>query len=159
MAKIYRVTLTDTERDELRELTARRSGKALPVRRAYILLAADENGEQGWTDLRICEAYHVSPRTVERTRKRFVTDSFEIAVHGKKREVFREKILDGKAEARLIALRCSDPPAGYAKWSLELLADRMVELNYVEHISRESVRKILLKKRPETLAGQIMDNS
>ncbi|MCI5222507.1 MAG: helix-turn-helix domain-containing protein [Candidatus Electrothrix sp. AR4] len=142
MAKIYSVTLTDTERDELTELVARRSGKSLPVRRAYILLAADENGEQGWTDLRICEAYRVSPRTVERTRKRFVMDGFKIAVHGKKREVFREKILDGEVEARLIALRCADPPAGYAKWTLELLADRMVELNYVEHISRESVRKI-----------------
>ncbi len=147
MAKIYRVTLTDEERRELSELISRRSEKFLPVRRAYILLAADENGEQGWTDQRICGAYRVSPRTVERTRKRFVTDSFSIAVHGKKREVFKEKILDGEVEARLIALRCSDPPAGYAKWTLELLADRMVELNYAEHISRESVRKILKKKQ------------
>lgn len=145
MPKIYRVTLTDEERQEVTELVARRSGKYLPVKRAFILLAADENGEQCWTDSRICEAYRVSPRTVERTRKRFVTDSFEIAVHGKKREVFKEKILDGAAEARLIALRCSNPPSGYAKWSLELLADRMVELKYVEHISRESVRKILKK--------------
>lgn len=147
MAKIYRVTLTDEERRELAELITRRSEKSLPVRRAYILLAADENGEQGWTDQKICDAYRVSPRTAERTRKRFVTDSFSVAVHGKKREVFKEKILDGKVEARLIALRCSDPPAGYAKWTLEVLADRMVELNYAEHISRESVRKILKKKQ------------
>jgi hypothetical protein len=147
MAKIYRVTLTDAEREELTELVSRRSGKSLPVRHAYILLAADENGEQGWADLRICGAYRVSPRTVERTRKRFVTDGFMIAVHGKKREVFKEKILDGKVEAHLIALRCSDPPSGHMKWTLELLADRMVELNYAEHISRESVRKILKKKR------------
>jgi hypothetical protein len=145
MGKIYRVTLTDAEREELTELVSRRSEKSPSVRHAYILLAADENGEQGWTDQKICEAYRVSPRTVERTRKRFVTDSFEIAVYGKKREVFKEKILDGKVEARLIALRCTSPPAGYAKWTLELLADRMVELNYAEHISRESVRKILKK--------------
>ncbi len=74
-----------------------------------------------------------------------MTDSFKIAVHGKKREVFKEKILNGEVEARSVALRCTDPPAGYAKRSSELLADRMVELNYVEHISRESVRKILKK--------------
>lgn len=159
MAKIYRVSLTAAERDELTASVARRSGKSLPVRRACILPAADENGEQGRTDLRICEAYRVSPSTVERTRKRFVTDSFGIAVYGKKREVFKEKIPDGEVEARLIALRCSDPPAGHAKRTLEPLADRMVELNYAEHISRESVRKILKKKRAETLADKIMDNS
>ena len=158
MAKIYRVTLTDAERNELSELVSRRSGKSLPVRRAYILLASDENGEQVWTDARICEAYRVSPRTVERTRKRFVMEGFRIAVHGKKREFFKEKILDGKVEALLISLRCSHPPSGHIKWTLELLADRMVELNYVEHISRESVRKILKKKRAETVASQIMDN-
>ena len=147
MAKIYRVTLTDEERRNLSELIRRRSEKSLPVRRACILLAADENGERRRTDRQIRAAYRVSPRTVERLRKRFVTDGFEIAVHGKKREVFKEKIPDGKVEARLIALRCAGPPAGYAKWSPELLAARMVELNYVEHISRESVRKILKKKR------------
>ena len=76
MAKIYRVTLTDEERRELSELISRRSENSLPVRRAYILLSADENGEQGWTDQKICDAYRVSPRTVERTRKRFVIDSF-----------------------------------------------------------------------------------
>lgn len=147
MAKIYRVTLTDAERDELTEPVARRSGKSPPVRRACILSAADENGEQGWTDLRIREACRVSPSTVERTRKRFVADGFRVAVRGKKREVFREKIPDGKVEARLIALRCGNPPTGYAKRTPELPAGRMVELKYVEHISRESVRKILKKKR------------
>lgn len=147
MAKIYRVTLTDEERRKLAELITRRSEKSLPVRRACILLAADENGEQCWTDQQICAAYHLSLRTVERTRQRFVTESLAIAVHGRKREVFKEKILDGEVEAKLIAMRCSDPPAGYVKWSLELLAERMVELRHVEHISRESVRKILKKTR------------
>lgn len=96
---------------------------------------------------RIREACRVSPSTVERTRKRFVADGFRVAVRGKKREVFREKIPDGKVEARLIALRCGNPPTGYAKRIPELPAGRMVELKYVEHISRESVRKILKKKR------------
>ena len=137
--------MTDAERDELTEPVARRSGKSLPVRRAYILSAADENGEQGWTDRKICGACRVSPGTVERTRKRFVTESSEIAVHGKKREVFKEKIPDGKVGARLTALRCTSPPAGYAEWTPELPADRMAGLNYAEHISRESVRKILKK--------------
>ena len=126
MAKKYRVTLTDVERNELTELVSRRSEKSAPVRRAYILLASDENGEQAWTDSRICEAYHISPRTVERTRKRFVMDGFKIAVHGKKREVFKEKILDGKVEAHLIALRCN-PPSGYMRWPLELLTNRIFQ--------------------------------
>lgn len=145
MTKIYRVTLTDAEREELTELLARRSEKSLPVKRAYILLAADEQGEQRLTDRQICETYRVSLRTVERTRQRFVLESFQVAVWGKKREVFKEKSLTGEVEAKLVALRCSQAPCGYAKWSMQLLADQMVELNYVEHISRESVRQMLKK--------------
>lgn len=145
MNKKYRVTLTDNERAELAALITRRSEKAVPVKRGYILLAADEYGEKCWSDAQICETYAVGTRTVERVRQRFVEEGFSVAVWGKKREVFKEKLLDGQVEARLLALRCSHPPAGYAKWSLQLLADRMVELEYVEHISRESVRQLLKK--------------
>lgn len=145
MAKIYRVTLSEREREALTELIGRRSGKALPVKRAYILLAADTSGEKNWTDRQIGETYGVSVRTIERTRRRFVEESFEVAVWGKKRELFKEKVLDGHVEARLIALRCSQPPAGYVKWSMRLLAEKMVELEYVEQISRESVRPVLKK--------------
>lgn len=145
MNKKYRVTLTDNERAELAVLITRRSEKALPVKRAYILLAADEYGDKCRKDAQICETYAVGSRTVERVRQRFVEEGFSVAVWGKKREVFKEKLLDGQVEARLIALRCSQPPSGYAKWSMQLLADRMVELEYVEHISRESVRQILKK--------------
>jgi hypothetical protein len=145
MRKTYRVTLTDAERQELQALLERRSEKSLPVKHAYIVLAADEHGAKCWGDPQIRQTYHVSRSMVERTRKRFVLDGFQVAVWGKKREVFQEKFLDGQVEARLIALRCSEPPAGYAKWSLELLADHMVELQYVEQISRESVRQILKK--------------
>lgn len=152
MKKTYRVTLTEAERRELGEVLERRSEKSLPVKHAYSLLAADEYGEQHWKDPQIRSTDHVSRSMVERTRKRFVLDGFQVAVWGKKREVFKEKLLDGEVEARLIALRCSPPPAGYAKWSLALLADRLVELQYVEQISRESVRQRLKKTsaRPGT---------
>lgn len=145
MSKIYNVTLTEEERQTLLGLVSHRSEKSSCVKRAYILLSADENGEQKWTDEKISKAYRVSLRTIERTRQRFVMESLDIAIFGKKRTVFREKILDGEVEAHLIALRCSEPPEGYAKWSLQLLADKMVELNYVEHISHESVRQLLKK--------------
>jgi hypothetical protein len=144
-SKKYRVTLTDDERDLLRTLIERRSEKAVPVKRAYLLLAADEQGEKCWTDAKICETYHVGVRTVERLRQRFVEDGFDVAVWGKKRDVFKDKTLDGKVEAHLVALRCSSPPSGYAKWSLRLLAERMVILEYTEHISHESVRQVLKK--------------
>lgn len=145
MAKIYRVILTDEERTALNGLLHRRSAKSLPVKRAYILLAADEQGDQRFNDQHIVETYRVSLRTVERTRQRFVQEGFQIAVWGKKREVFKEKMFTGEVEAKLVALRCSQPPSGYAKWSLQLLADQMVELEYVEHMSRESARQMLKK--------------
>lgn len=158
MSKLYHVTLTEEERKKLQELIGRRNEKALAVKRAYILLAADENGPQAWSDSLISETYQVGVRTVERTRQRFVEDGFELAVQGKKREAYKEKVFDGEVEAHLVALRCSAPPAGYARWTLHLLADRMVELNYVESISHESVRQ-LLKKRTEALAGEGLADS
>ena len=145
-AKLYRVHLTDEEREELTILIQRRSQKSQQVKRSYVLLAADENGEKRWKDKQIAQAYKISIRSIERLRERFVLDGLERALEGKKREVFREKLFTGGVEAKLIALRCSDPPQGYNRWTLQLLADKMVELRYVEHISDESVRQ-LLKKR------------
>jgi hypothetical protein len=126
-------------------LITRRKVNALPVKRAYILLAADEREGRGWADAQICETYAVGRRTVERLRERYVDDGLTVAVWGKTRTVFKEKVLDGKVEAHLIALRCSSPPSGYAKWSLRLLSDKMVELAYVDQISHESVRQVLKK--------------
>lgn len=145
MGKKYRVTLTPTEQQDLQELIARRRAKAVAVKRAYILLAADENGSQQWTDTAISTTYHVGERTVERVRQRFVEVGLPSAVDGKQREVYREKVFDGEVEAHLVALRCSDPPSGRAHWTLHLLAERMVELDYVESISHESVRQLLKK--------------
>ncbi len=145
MAKKYRVTLTDAERQELDERINKRSEKSLQVKRAYILLAADEHGDKNWPDEQICFTYHVGQCMVERLRQRFVEDGLSVALQGKKREVFTEKIFDGAVEAHLIALRCSDPPKGASRWTLHLLADKMVELAYVPAMSHESVRQILKK--------------
>jgi hypothetical protein len=147
MRKKYRVNLTDGEREELKRIKDNQSAKSPVVKRAYILLAADEAGEKRWNDQQIHEAYDVSVRSVERLRARFVLEGFETALNGKKREIFKGKILTGEVEAKLISLRCSDSPEGYARWTLHLLADKMVELNYVERISHESVRQILKKMK------------
>ncbi len=147
MKKLYRVTLTEEERGHLMGIIKRQSAKSAQVRRSYILLAADENGDKQWKDSQISQAYAVSHSAVARIRERFVEDGFETALKGKTRPPSDSKVLDGRAEARLIALRCSNPPEGYAKWSLRLLANKMVELEYVEHISYESVRGILKKMK------------
>lgn len=146
MPKIYRVELTSEERALLTDMVGRRSRTARPVRRAFMLLKADEaEGGPAWPDWKIAESYEVSIRTVERLRERFIEEGLEVALNGKKRRPKREKVFDGEVEARLIALRCSGPPAGRAQWSLRLLRDKMIELDYVETISHESVRQLLKK--------------
>ena len=145
MPKKYRVKLTESERNMLQELINSRSQKSVQVKRAYVLLATDELGAKVWIDQQIKEAYGVSINTIERLRKRLCEDGLEIALNGKSRPINREKVLTGDVEARLIGLRCSDPPLGHSRWTLHLLADKMVELHYVDHISHESVRQILKK--------------
>lgn len=146
MAKKYCVTLNDDERDHLNDLISRRSKNAPPVKRAFMLLKADESqAAPAWIDERIAESYHTSVRSVERLRKRFVEEGFHVALYGKKREPSKQRLFDGQVEAHLVALRCSEPPQGFARWSFRLLADKMVELDYVESISHESVRQLLKK--------------
>lgn len=144
--KKYIVRLTKVEQIELKLLISSGKYKNTKLKRGQILLGCDEseNGKQ-MTDEDIKRAYDVSLRTIERTRKRFVEESYEIALNGKPRPVNREKILDGRVESHLIALRCSEVPAGHNRWTLRLLAEKMIELEYVEHISRQSVHKILKK--------------
>lgn len=143
--KKYHVTLTDEERQQLQAIVAKRNAKSQAVKRAYVLLAADENKDNWKTDEQIKTTYQVSIRSIERLRERFVEDGFEFALNGKKREKYKEVFFDGTVEAHLIALRCSKPPAGYAHWTVRLLAEKMIELNYVETIGRETVRKMLKK--------------
>ena len=146
--KKYRVTLTESERKELKLLIASGKYRHTKQKRAQMLLAADESeGGKKMKDAEIAAAYDVQISTVERLRRRFVEESYEVALHGKKRAVNKEKVLDGRVESHLISLRCSEPPEGSNKWSLRLLADKMVELEYVETISHESVRQILKKMK------------
>ncbi len=145
MAKKYRVQLKAEERAELVQLIESRDSKSRQVKRAYALLAADENGDKKWTDQQIKQAYGLSIAGLERLRERLVTQDLNTALLGKKREVFAEKLFTGEVEAKLIALRCSKWPEGYNRWTLQLLADQMVSLGYVEHMSDESVR-VMLKK-------------
>lgn len=144
-AKIYHVDLEDAERERLESIVRRRKSTSESVKRSNILLAADRNGDKKWKDARISEQYQVSARTIERLRKRYVEEGLDVALNGKPRLNLDKKKFDGEVESKLIALRCSEPAAGRSSWTLQLLADEMVALNYVESISHESVRQILKK--------------
>jgi len=145
MVKKYIVRLSEKERGELEEVVKKLKGTSERVRRANILLKADADGPN-WTDAKIAEALSCRTRTVENIRLRFVTEGFEEALNRKKRETPpRPKILDGKQEAEVIALRLGQPPAGFANWTLRLLAGQVVELGIAEAISYETVRRTLKK--------------
>jgi Homeodomain-like domain len=145
MNKKYIVRLTAKERRILREVVKKLNGSSQRVRRAQMLLKADVAGP-AWTDERIAEAFDSRTRTVEKLRERLVTEGFEQTLDGKPREKPpTEKVLGGKQEARVIALRLGPPPKGYANWSLRLLARKVVELEIVDSISHETVRRTLKK--------------
>ena len=145
MEKKYIVRLTAEERETCRETVRKLSGSSQKVRRAQILLQADADGA-GWTDRQIAEAYGCRTKTVENIRQRFVLKGFRAALErGKRATLPVAKLLDGEQEAQLIALRLGAPPKGYANWSLRLLARRVVELEVVETISYETVRRTLKK--------------
>ena len=145
--KKYVVTLTPDERDHLDALLRKGKASALVLTRARILLKADQtDGGPGWADDRIAEALDVGGRTISRVRRRFVERGFEACLQRKPQEKpSRERKLDGAAEAKLIALACSDPPDGQAAWTMKLLADRLVELEVVDAISDETVRRAMKK--------------
>jgi hypothetical protein len=143
MNKKYIVRLSASERATLVQIVRKLKGSSQKVRRAHILLKADADGP-GWTDVRIAEAYGCRRQTVEQLRQRLVTEGFESAVNGQVRRP-RAKVLDGTQEAKIIALRLGPPPAGFANWSLRLLAERVVELAIAPAISYETVRRTLKK--------------
>ena len=152
MYKKYIVRLSEEERRVCQEIVKKLKGSSQKVRRAQILLKADADGP-GWPDAKIAEAYNCRVQTIENVRKRLVTEGFELALEGKKREVPpTPPKLDGEGEAKLIALRLGKPPAGYGHWTLQLLADELVALEVVESISHETVRKTLKKTRVANLA-------
>lgn len=146
MHKRYPVTLTDTERERLKRLIAAGTESARKLTHARILLKADQGpGGPRWTDEAIAEAVEVSQPTVSRIRQQYVTAGLEAALN--RRAPTREYVrkLDGAQEARLIALACAKPPAGWERWTLRLLADKLVELEVVDEISYQTVRRVLKK--------------
>jgi transposase len=145
--KRYKVTLDAEERQRLHDLIAAGRAAARKLTHARILLKADAaEGGPAWQDRRIADALEVSTDTVERVRRRFVELGLDAALDRKQRErPPREIKLDGRAEARLIALACSTPPDGRAAWTMRLLADKLVELQVVDSISDETVRLSLKK--------------
>jgi transposase len=142
----YHVRLSDEERAMLARLIKQEKPKVAQhkKRKANILLAIDENHDPLQHD-QVAKAFHVTPLTITRLRQRFVEEGLDIAVSGKLSRHSRPRILDGEAEAHLIALTCSPPPEGTSRWTLNLLKDRMIELNYVESISRSTVHEGLKK--------------
>jgi len=140
MGKKYIVDLTADERTDLKKILQGGKARARRLYRARVLLLADE----GITDEEIAGALHLGKSTVERTRRRFVEGGVERALTDRPRPG-KARLLNGKQEAFLVALACSDPPEGRARWTMQLLADRLIELRVVESITDETVRRLLKK--------------
>jgi homeodomain-containing protein len=145
MQKKFIVRLSDQEREQLTRIVKEFKGTSQKVRRAQVMLKADAGGP-GWTDQQIAEAFGCRRQTVENVRRNLCERGFEQTLNGiKRRDPPTPKLLDGEQEARIIATRLGKPPAGYANWSLRLLARTVVELSLVESISHETVRRTLKK--------------
>ena len=148
MPKKYRVTLTAEEREQLTALVSKGKAAARALTHARILLKTDEaEGAPAWTDAAVCAALDVGLCTVMRVRERFVEAGLEAALRPRPSAYVQPRKLDGHLEAQLVTLACSEAPEGHARWSLRLLADRLVELGYVEEISHETVRQTLKKTK------------
>jgi len=146
MKKKYIVTLTQEERQTLQAMLSKGKAAARKLMHARILLKADASpGGPAWNDDRIAEGLEVGRATVERVRKMFVEEGFDAALERRRPRRRYERILDGDGEARLIALACQKPPEGRARWTLRLLADRMVRLEYVDKVSKDTVARVLKK--------------
>ncbi len=147
-AKLYRVRLENAERDRLTALVNKGTGNAGRLKRARILLMADEAQAGGGSkDAEIINALQTSRRTVERTREKCVEQGIDAAINHKHPRQTRSKVLDGEGEARLVQIACSAPPDGRDSWTLQMLADKLIELEVVETISGETVRQTLKKTR------------
>ena len=155
--KKYRIRLTTDEQQELKALVSRGRAAAYKQTHARILLMSDESrSDGGMKDADITSALGVGQSTVERIRKRCVEEGIESALNRKKQMRRRQKRLDGEGEARLVAIACSEPPEGRVSWTLNLLADQLVESEIVETISTETVRQVLKKTNssPRSATGQ-----
>ncbi len=150
--KKYKVTLEKEEREELNRIVTKGNHKSHKVMNALILLNCDEGRHQNHSmrNEDVAAVLRISMRKIDRVKKRFIEEGIETSLSGKKPDRIYEKKADGDFEARLVALSCSDPPQGFARWSLRLLADRVVELQYIDAVSYETIRRVL-KKRNKTL--------
>jgi len=147
--KKYIVTLTKDEREALGILTSKGKHKSQQILSALILLGCDEGGFQTkrLTNEEIARVLNTSMRKIDRVKKRFVEGGLDIALNRRKGSRIYAKKADGDFEAHLVALSCSEPPEGFARWSLRLLADKVVELDYIDSISHEAVRRVLKKTK------------
>lgn len=146
MKKRYIVTLTQAQRQQLNDLISTGTGPARTLAHARIRLKADQGDEgPGWKDQDIVAALEVSCPTIGRVRQRFAREGLEAALHRRPPSRQYQRKLDGRQEAHLVAVACSTPPEGQGRWTLRLLANRMVELEYVDALSYETVRRVLKK--------------
>jgi transposase len=144
MAIRYAVDLTEAERAELRELISKNKAKRSTSINAYILLKADRSC--GWTNEAIASAYEVSTKKVEQLKKRFVEEGFEAALSRKPVTNAHRRKITGDEEAHLVALYCRQAPEGHERWTLRLLAEKMVELDIIASVSHETIRRTLKKR-------------
>ena len=143
----YKVTLSEEERQELQAISSKGSHNSQKVLNALILLNVDVNQpkESRSTNESISRVLKISMKKIDRVKKRFVDDGLEIALYGHPKDREYEKKIDGDLEAKIVAISCSAPPEGFSRWSLRMLADKAVELEYVDSISYETVRRTLKK--------------
>jgi transposase len=155
--KKYIVTLTEDEREALGVLTSKGKHKSQKILNALILLGCDESEFQKKrsTNKEIARVLNVSMKKIDRVKKRFVEDGLDTTLNGRKGRRIYEKKADGDFEAHLVALSCSDPPEGFTRWSLRLLADKVVELNYINNVSHETIRRVL--KKTKSSLGDVKD--
>jgi transposase len=145
MNKKYIVRLTAKEREDLEILTTKGTTQAYRIKHANILLAVDGDGPN-WPDHQVAKAYKCHQNTVRNVRQRFVEQGLDVALERKKQDAPScQRIIDGEAEARLITIACSTPPEGYAKWTMQMLADEMVALHVVDSVSSQTVWRTLKK--------------
>lgn len=141
----YRVYLTQEERAELEAIVSKGKRKATAIRKAHVLLASDDNAERR-SETDISEAYHLSVKSVERIRRSFCESGMDIFTT-RQRKTRNDKLIDGTVEAHIIAVSCSEPPLGQSRWKLQSIADRVVELGVVAHLSHTSVGTVLKKTK------------
>ncbi len=144
----YTIRLKEAEVEELQKIINKGKHSTQAYRAAYILLNCDKGDyskDKSITNAEICKILRIGERTIDRVKKKFMEEGFEKVLERRPSSQSYVKKIDGDLEAKIVTLCCSQPPEGYSKWSLRLLADKMVELNYVDYISHVSVSKILKK--------------